>query len=254
MPQDAVELEVKSFGPLEIKDEAQGYVEAVVGTINEVDHDGDVFLPGVVGKGAKVKLSGYGHDMVVGGAPPAGRGTITEENGRLILRGHFYMTTSRGREAFFTTKEEGEDGQWSVGFPRATAKTVKLSEEWAKKGARRLISEATMIETSPVLRGAQHGTGTLAVKEAVKEGVKEAVKEAGEEAGEKVKEAEAEAVKAAAEAEAAKKAEEEKAEAERLEVERKAAEEAEAEAQRKLQADIDAGVERFQRTQRLFNP
>jgi hypothetical protein len=188
-----------------------------VGTIGEVDRQGDVFLPGCVGNGVTVKLSGYGHSAIFESAPPAGRGTITEENGQLKLSGRFYMTTERGKEAFLTVKEEGAEGEWSVSFLNSSATTAKMSDEWRAKGARRLVSKAPLIEASPVFRGAQFGTGTLAVKHAVKEAVKEVDAEA-----------EAEALRVKAEEEAAAKAAEEKAAAERLDAERKAAEELEA--------------------------
>src|SRR3954467_4592772 len=48
---DSGEMIVKAIGPIVIKDEAKGYVEAGVAGVDVVDHDGDVFLPGVVGDG-----------------------------------------------------------------------------------------------------------------------------------------------------------------------------------------------------------
>jgi hypothetical protein len=174
---DFADIHTKAVGPLEITDEDKGEVTAIVGTVGQVDRDGDVFLPGAVPVGTTVKLSGYGHDAVLSSSAPVGTGQITEENGKLVLRGRFFMSTQRGKEAFYTVKELGEAGEWSVGFSEKTVKARRPDKSWIAKGARRLIELAKIIEASPVFQGAQMGTGTLAVKEAVKEGVKEAVQE-----------------------------------------------------------------------------
>lgn len=159
------ELEMKSFGSFEIKDEERGEVMAVVATLEVVDKDGDVILPGAIPMGgAKVKLSGYGHDVITQDAPPVGIGMITEEGGKAVFNGRFFMSTVRGRESFMTVKELGTDGQWSFGFPTRSIKTRKMTDEWKEKGARRLISEMQPIEASPVFIGAGEGTMTLHVK------------------------------------------------------------------------------------------
>lgn len=160
------ELDVKAFGPLDIKDAELGEVTAVVATLNVVDKDGDVILPGAIpAGGAKVKMSGYAHDVILGGAAPVGKGTITEEGGKAVFRGKFFMTTERGREAFHTVKELGTDSEWSFGFPRQV-KTAEMSDEWKDKGARRLIAGLRPIEASPVIIGAGVDTGTVGVKSA----------------------------------------------------------------------------------------
>lgn len=158
------DIELKSFGALEIKDAARGEVAAVIATLGVVDKDGDVLLPGSFPKSASVKMSGYGHSAVFGEAP-AGKGTITVEDDKAIFHGRFFMSTERGREAFQTVKELGEEGEWSFGFPR-DMETEKLTDEWKAKGARRLISKLLPIEASPVFIGAGIGTGTLFTKSA----------------------------------------------------------------------------------------
>jgi hypothetical protein len=156
---------MKSFGPFEIKSEDKGEVVAVVATLGVVDKDGDVIMPGAFGAGAKVKLSGYGHDVITEGKAPVGKGVITEEGDRAVFRGQFFMSTSRGREAFHTTKELGAEGEWSFGFPKSV-KTGEMSDEWKAKGAKRIIKGLQAIEASPVFVGAGWGTGTLSAKAA----------------------------------------------------------------------------------------
>ena len=159
------DLSTKSFGSFEIKDEERGEVVAIVATLEVVDRDGDVILPGAFPMGgAKVKLSGYGHDVVLQDAPPVGIGTISEEGGKAVFEGRFFMSTERGREAFATVKELGTDGEWSFGFPNATVKTAKMTEAWRERGAKRLLAGLEPVEASPVFRGAGLGTMTMHVK------------------------------------------------------------------------------------------
>ncbi len=159
----ALELETKSFGALEIKDAEQGEVTAIVATLSVVDKDGDVLLPGSFPPTAPVKISFYGHDVVMDGAAPVGKGTITVQGDKAIFQGRFFMSTDRGREAFHTVKELGPDSEWSFGYPRQV-QTQELSKEWRAKGARRVIAGIQPIEASPVFRGAGIGTGTVMAK------------------------------------------------------------------------------------------
>lgn len=156
-------IELKSFGVLEIKDVEEGEVRAIVCTLGVVDKDGDVLLPGSFPPSAAVKMSGYGHDVITGGYPPVGKGTITVEGDKAIFTGKFFMSSDRAREAFSIVKELGADGEWSFGFPR-NVKTEKMTDDWKSKGAKRLISGLTPIEASPVFVGAGQGTGTLYTK------------------------------------------------------------------------------------------
>lgn len=160
-----MELEIKRFGALEVKDAERGEVSAIVANLGVVDRDGDVIMPGALVAGSAVKLSGYGHDVVLADAPPAGIGTIAEEGDHLVFRGRYFMSTQRGREAFHTVKELGEHGEWSWGFPWRKVKTGELTEEWRAKGAKRVIVGALEArEASPVFLPAGHGTRTLSVK------------------------------------------------------------------------------------------
>ena len=157
-------LERKCVGGLcELKDGEQGEVTAVVATLNVVDREGDVLLPGAFPDGAPVKMSAYGHDVVLDGAAPVGKGTIREVADKAVFQGKFFLSTERGREAFHTVKELGPDGEWSFGFPRGV-QTVELTNEWRAKGARRVIRGIQPVEVSPVFRGASIGTRTLAAK------------------------------------------------------------------------------------------
>jgi hypothetical protein len=157
-------MNTKALGAFEIKDEAQGTVEAVVATLNVVDSDRDVILPGAIRDGSKVKLSSYGHDIITAGAAPVGTATVHVHGDKAILRGRFFMNTQRGREAFETVKALGADGEWSIGF--LPERTAPMTKAWQERGATRLLSQVKLVETSPVFIGASPMTSTLATKEA----------------------------------------------------------------------------------------
>jgi hypothetical protein len=245
MPQDAIELEVKSLDTFEIKNEEKGEIEAVIATLGVVDRDHDIITKDAIPDGSAVKLSDYGHSVAFGAAP-VGMGKLRVKGNKVHFEGHYFMTTTRGREAFETAKALGGDQEWSFGF------SVQGDElpgaEDRKKGAYRILTKLDSFEVSPVVRGAGIGTRTVLVKAA-------GANPPPEPADDETPAAEAEAPVAEVVVEEPPAAEL-VAEAEPPvetpeELQRK---EAEIEAQRKLQADIDAEVERFQRTQRLFNP
>jgi hypothetical protein len=167
----ANELETKSFGAFEIKDAEKGEVTAIVATLGVVDKDGDVLLPGSFPDTASVKLSAYGHDTILDGAPHVGRGTITTRGDKVVLDAKFFLSIPRGRDAFSLVKEDPQL-EWSFGFPRAV-KTAQMTDEWKAKGARRLVTGIQPIEASPVFVGAGVGTQTVSAKEAPVETVED---------------------------------------------------------------------------------
>jgi hypothetical protein len=156
-------LQSKPFGAFEVKNENRGEVTAVVATLGVVDRDGDVILPGAIAPN-KVKVSGWGHSVVVEGAPPVGIGSVVEQGREAVFKGKFFIGTTAGREAFEIVRELGPEGEWSVGFPLGSAVTAELTSEWRAKGASRVFSEVTLVEVSPVFRPAGFGTRTITAK------------------------------------------------------------------------------------------
>jgi hypothetical protein len=157
--------ETKAFhGKLEIKSAEQGIVSAVVARFNVLDKDGDVLLSGSFPPVSYVKLSAYGHDVMVDGAAPVGKGTITVQGDEAIFNGNYFMSIPRGVDAFRTVKELGAQGEWSFGWLRRYEKTAPMTNEWRDKGARRLLSFVNPVEVSAVFIGAGEGTGTISAK------------------------------------------------------------------------------------------
>lgn len=157
------ELAMKSFGTLEIKDASKGEVEAIIATLNVVDRDHEVILPGAIPDGTPVKLSAYGHDAMFGSAP-VGKGALFTKGDKVHFKGSFFLETTRGAEAFATAKAIGADQEWSFGF--RVLEAMNATEEWAKQGAFRLLKSLQAFEVSPVIIGAGLGTATLALKAA----------------------------------------------------------------------------------------
>jgi phage head maturation protease len=209
-PNGERDLAIKTFGALEIKDAEKGEVEAIVATLNTVDRDREVILPGAIPDGSKVKLSAYGHGSMFG-EMPVGKGALHVEKDKAVFRGKFFLSTSRGADAFRTLKELGTDQEWSFGFRVISAENA--TEDWAKQGAFRVLKKLEPFEVSPVLMGAGIGTRTVAMKcdgcGEPQEGATcapcaaKAAREADEQAAAGKAAAEAEAARLAAEATAA---------------------------------------------------
>lgn len=150
----------KTFRDVTVKDEAKGLVSAVFATLNVIDADGDVTLPGAFTDGAKVVISAYGHRSW-DGELPLGTGTIREDGDEAIFEGKFFIDTTHGRDAFLTVKELSEAGlqEWSYSLENV----VSERSEWDGREVN-LLKRITVKEVSPVLRGAGVNTRTLAAK------------------------------------------------------------------------------------------
>ncbi|NUK01781.1 hypothetical protein [Streptomyces lunaelactis] len=148
-------------GPLELKSTSTGEIEAVFASLNCIDHDGDVTLPGAFEGGAPVVISAFGH-QVWQGALPVGAGTIHEVGNEAILRGKLFLNTTGGRDTWTTLKELSTDGpgvQFSYGY------SVLDSERGTFHGESvRFLKRLKTHEVSPVLQAAGVGTRVLSMK------------------------------------------------------------------------------------------
>lgn len=259
------EIGTKSIGAMEFTDDEKGEVRAIVYTLGVVDRDREVLLPETFDGEVKVKLSEYGHSAILSHAKgsgnpvkaPVGKGTVRRNaKNELEFQGRYFMSTSRGRDAYFTAKEMGPEQEWSVTFWRDSGEPA--DKEWHAKGARRVWkSPIEPFEVSPVTVAGGVGTRTVGVKAA-----DVAPGDDPEQTPEPPAEnAEEQAAREQAEAEAEEKAGEEAAvEVARLEAEKKAAEEAESkelEAQRlaeqiALKARAEEVMSDFHRVQRTI--
>lgn len=145
-------------GRVEIKSEEQGTVRAVFATLNVVDLDGDVTLPGAFRDSQEVRISAYNHTSWRD-ALPVGKGTIREVGNEAILEGRFFLATTAGRDTFEVVKEIGDLQEWSYGFDIIDAERGTFDGQDVQ-----FLRSLDVHEVSPVLLGAGVDTRTLAVK------------------------------------------------------------------------------------------
>jgi hypothetical protein len=149
----------KAFTPVEFKLSDTGEVMVAFSRLMVIDHDNDVTFPGAVPVGKSVPISDYGHTSWEG-APPTGKGIISEVGDLGVLTGGFFMETDQGRNAYHTTKAMADLQQWSYGYD-----VLPPSGPGVFEGQRvRELRKLDIYEISPVLLGSGIGTHTLAIK------------------------------------------------------------------------------------------
>lgn len=151
----------KSLTGLKVTDTAAGKVQAVFATLNVIDKDGDVTLPGEFREGQKVRISAYNHTSW-DGALPVGKGTIRELGDDVILDGQFFLSTAAGKDTFAVVQELGELGEWSYGFDCERKRGVFGPDDTPVT----FLQAIEVHEVSPVLLGAGINTRTLMAKAA----------------------------------------------------------------------------------------
>lgn len=147
----------KSFEVKAVDDE--GSFEAVIATLNVVDHDGDLTISGAF-KTQSVSIL-PAHDRR---SQSLGKAKIFEKGDKAIARGKFNLDIQAAREMHASLKFDLANGdpvqEWSYGFQ------IKESEEETRDGETiRILKSLDVFEVSPVLRGAGMGTGTISAKD-----------------------------------------------------------------------------------------
>jgi|GEM_PF-5043577 len=133
-----------------------GEFEAVFATLNVIDHDGDVTLPGAFTDGEAVKIAAWGHNW---GTLPVGCGEIHEAGDDAIVQGKFFLQTAAGKEHYETVKALGDLQEWSYGF------SVDDWEDGEFEGQEvTFLKKLEVFEVSPVMLGAGIGTHTTDIK------------------------------------------------------------------------------------------
>jgi len=136
----------------------EGEFEAVFSTLNVVDKDGDITLPGAIEEGAKVKISAYNHGSWTGSLP-VGRGEIHEVDDKLMVKGRFFTDTSAGMETYKTVKNLSDLQEWSYGFD-----VVDDSPGNYDGRPVRYLKKLKIYEVSPVIMGAGVDTRVVDIK------------------------------------------------------------------------------------------
>lgn len=142
-----------------LKDDKPGSFIAKIATLDVVDADNDVTLPGAFPNGKTVLVSAYQHGSWQG-ALPVGKATIREDGNQIVAEGEFNLGTTTGREHYEAIKFLGPLQEWSYGF---RALESEMGEREDKEV--RLLKKVEPYEVSPVIKGAGKDTMTLSIKE-----------------------------------------------------------------------------------------
>lgn len=155
-------LEAKSLS-LELKAGGSGQFTAVFATLNVVDLDGDVTLPGAFSDGAGVLIGAWNH---ANGSLPVGKGVIREHGNTVRVEGAFFLDTPHGEAAYRTIRNLGTLTEWSYVF-----RVIDHSfGEWPVAAGQnhrvRFLKALDVVSVDPVARGAGVGTRTERIKSA----------------------------------------------------------------------------------------
>jgi len=145
-------------------DGEEGSFRAIFATLNVVDADGDLTLPGAFGE-QQVIISAYGHASW-GGALPVGKGRIFEQGEDAIVEGRFFLDTQAGKETYTTVKNVNELQEWSYALP-------EIDYEMREQDGQRIrvLKRIRVNEVSPVLMGVGVNTRLLDIKSAFKRAI-----------------------------------------------------------------------------------
>lgn len=156
--EQTMEREIKTFrARVTVKaDDEKGTFTAAFATLNVIDHNNDVTLPGAFGE-QRVLIEPWNHNYEL---PPVGKGAIAEVEGQAMVEGRFFLDTAAGRDHYTVVKELEDLQEWSYSF------YVVEAEPGVFQGQNvRLLKRLDVIGVGPVARGAGIGTRTVAIKQ-----------------------------------------------------------------------------------------
>jgi len=141
-----------------------GEFKAVFSTMNVIDKDGDVTLPGAFGE-QQVIIAAYNHGSWGAGTNglPVGKGRIYEQGNDAIVEGKFFLDTTAGSETYRTIKNVGDLQEWSYSLPQIEAESSTIDGRVV-----RLLKKIKVNEVSPVLMGVGENTRLLSIKSGLK--------------------------------------------------------------------------------------
>jgi len=153
-----VDMKRKDYrGRIKLLDNGQaGEFEAVFATLNVIDYDGEVTVPGAFQDGQEVRVSSWGHNW---GDLPVGRGTIRENDDEALILGKFFLQTEGGRETYETVKALGNLQEWSYGFDVTDWEEGEFEDQDVI-----FLKGLDVVEVSPVMLGAGVNTHTVDIK------------------------------------------------------------------------------------------
>jgi len=152
----------KTFSPsLAFKADTPGALSVEFASLNTLDHDGDITLPGAFGI-QEVRIQSHGHDMR---SWTIGKGTIKETQDKAIMDGLLNLEMTDGQNAHASLKFDLEHGtplqEWSYIFE------IRDADFGERDGQQvRFLKSLKVYSVDPVFLGAGIGTRTTSVKSA----------------------------------------------------------------------------------------
>lgn len=139
--------------------DGEGSFEAVIATLNVVDADGDIIVPGAFQNATVSILPAHNSQHV-----PLGKAKMEDRDDKAVAVGKFNLEVSAAKEWLNALKFDLENApaiqEWSFAYRVVDSEMETRDEEEV-----RILKKLDVMEVSPVLRGAGIGTGTLTAKQ-----------------------------------------------------------------------------------------
>lgn len=142
---------------VELKADREGAFRATFATLNVIDKDGDVTIPGAFER-QSVRVSQFGHNW---GGYIIGDGKLDSDDEKAWADAEFYLDTSAGLDTYRSVKRASAAKlqEWSYGFD-----VVKHSFGKFEDREVRFLEKIAVHEVSPVMVGAGENTRTDFIK------------------------------------------------------------------------------------------
>lgn len=133
-----------------------GAFSAEFATLNVIDHDGDVTLPGAFRDGQETLIEAWNHGL---SQLPVGKGVIHERDDKAIIEGRFFLDTQGGQEHYKVVKALGPLQEWSYTFQVEERKFGEFEGHNVQ-----FLRALDVWGVAPVQRGAGIDTRTTSIK------------------------------------------------------------------------------------------
>jgi len=145
-------------GQIKFKKDADetGEFRAEFATLNVIDHDGDVTVPGAFRDGQETLIEAWNHNY---GQLPVGKGVIHEDGDKAVVEGFFFLDTQGGLEHYKTVKALGSLQEWSYTFDVEDSGSGEFDGEDVQ-----FLRKLDVWGVAPVERGAGIDTRTTDIK------------------------------------------------------------------------------------------
>jgi len=145
-------------GRIEFKQDADqtGEFRAEFATLNVIDHDQDVTVPGAFHDGQETLIEAWNHNYA---ELPVGKGIIHEDGDKAVVEGQFFLDTQGGLEHYKTVKALGAMQEWSYTFDIEESGEGEFNDQDV-----RFLRKLDVWGVAPVQRGAGIDTRTTDIK------------------------------------------------------------------------------------------